>query len=614
MTLRVLRTLLFKELHHHGFAFAGMGFLLAALLIIALSITLTTEVDTLLTAATGFTYYGMPFAIAYMVRRLVVMEHEDRTHDFLAALPATALARVTVKFALGLLLTWAAATFSVWFVALLVSRQELLGTSWLIQVTWQVCAYTYAWYGLSFAAAHLGRYRFSFWLCLFPAVFTLEVLWPDVWTWGLWHAVLAESVDTTRYLPPYGRLAVSLAWGTIGTAVGFALGTFRAGSVTQQWYAPMTSREKSTLIVGVIGVWMALDLVDSLYVPGGPTYSGLPAVSEGPVTVRVASAPGTPLWETAEVLAGSLGPFSEQLQLEDWPEVVLISAPQASESDVTLRSSLHGEVVLEIDAASRRHVVVRDSFEVALAERSSWLPWWRSGRMWIVTGAPLWWLGPDPERPDSYALRAGYAASTGLTVDDLRDGHALRSRFGPDVAAGIGWAGLKTVEDLAGREAAEALVARALHDRPSNTLLGMMRVDLRSGDGMLRRATGLEPEAFRAAWLRTLEDLQREHAETLADLDPGWGVIRREDGAEADVVLTWSWPGEIPAEARVQWTSLDALQTLPVLGHAVEDEAVETHEGRIATRVDPRARLAATFRVQVDALDGVLYSGYEVDP
>jgi len=614
MTPRVLRALLFKELHHHGFAFAGMAFLLVAVQITALSFTLTSEVDTLLSAATGFTYYAMPFAIAYIVRRLVVLEHEDSTHDFLAAMPATALARVSVKFAVGLVYTWTASILSLWFIAALVSWQELIGLGWLLQVTWQVCAYAFAWYGITFGAAHLGRYRYSFWLCLIPLVFTLDLLWPDVWTWGLWHAVLADSVDTTRYVPPYERLSVSLAWGMGGTLIGFAMGTYRSGAVADEWYRPMTSREKSTLMVVVIGVWMALDVVDSLVVPGGPVYARLDTVGEGPVVVRVAAERDSPLWKTGAVLAEELEQFSEDVQIEDFHTLVLVSNPQEADGDVAVRSSIHGEVVMEVDSTSRRHVVVRDAFEAALGERAGWFPWWRTGRLWIATGAPLWWLGPDPERSDSYALRAGYAASTGLTVDDLRDGHALRCRFGPDVAAGIGWAGLQTVEDIAGREAVKTLVGLALRDRPSNTLLGALRADLRSGDGMLERATGLVPSDFRRAWLDTLERHRDTHREAIAALQPGWGSIRRIEGEESAVVLEWSWPGEIGDEAVVQWLTLDPLQELPVFGQSVDDRAIHDHEGRIPTSVDARARVAATFSLQVDALDGVLYSGYRVDP
>jgi len=614
MTPSILKALLLKELHHHGFAFVGTAVLLAALQATALTFTLTSEVDTLLSASTGFSYYAMPFAIAYVVRRLVVIEHEDHTHDFLAALPATALARVSVKFAVSLVFTWSATLLSLGFVAALVVRQEIIGLGWLMQVTWQVCAYTFAWLGLSFGAAHLGRYRFSFWLCLMPLVFTLDLLWPDVWSWGLWHAVLAESVDVTRYLPPVDRLAVSMAWGTVGTAVGFALGTFRSGSVADAWYRPMTSREKAMLIVGVVGVWMALDIVDSVVVPGDPSYSGVEAVDVESVVVRVAANRDSDLWKTGEDLAESLAGFGETLGLQGWPTVVLVSNPQRPQDAVTLRSNAHDELVLEVDADARRAVILRDCFEAAIGERTHWFPWWRSGRLWIATGAPLWWLGPDPERPESFALRAGYAVSMGITAEDLADGHALRYRFGPDVAAGIGWAGLQTVEDLAGRDAAEALVARALEDRPSDTLLGSIRADLRSGDRMLRKATGLEPEAFRRAWYDTLRRHHEAHRETLEALMPGWGTLQRTEGLESDVVLAWTWPGPLPSEAQVEWIQLDPLQQLPVLGQPYEDREIFSHEGRIPTRVDPRARVATSFRVEVDALDGILYSGFQVDP
>ncbi len=614
MTPRVVISLLLKELHHHWIAFAGTAFLLAALLVTSLSFTLTSEVDTLLTAATGFSYYGMPFAIAYIVRRLVVFEHEDHTHDFLAALPVTALARVSVKYFVGLAFTWTAAVLSLWFIAALVCKQEIIGLGWLFQVTWQVCAYTFAWYGITFGAAHLGRYRFSFWLCLMPLVFTLDVLWPDVWNWGLWQAVLADSVDVTRYLPPWRALAVTLAWGLSGTFVGFFLGIYRSGSVADEWYRPMTSQEKAMLIVGVVGVWMLLDVIDSVVVPGGPTYSRLSVAGEGSVVVRVAAERGSNLWESGEQLADQLNAFAEELDLGGWPTIVLVANPQEAEDAVALRSSQHGEVVLEIDPDERRHVVLRDAFEGAIGERAAWFPWWRSGRSWVAAGAPLWWLGPDPARPDSYALRAGYAASKGLTVDDLEDGHALRYRFGGDVTAGISWAGLKTLERLAGRAATVDLLAAVLGPRPTVTLFGAIRTDMRSGDGMLRRTTGLDPDQFRKEWLAELQQHHSRHREAIQTIDPGWGEIHRTKGIESAVVLEWTWPGEVPDEAEILWLELDPLQELPILGQDIEDRTISDHEGRVPTNVDPRAKIATAFEVQVDKIDGLLLSGFVVDP
>jgi hypothetical protein len=275
---------------------------------------------------------------------------------------------------------------------------------------------------------------------------------------------------------------------------------------------------------------------------------------------------------------------------------------------------VHDEVVLEVDPHERRNVVLRDAFECAIGERTSWFPWWRAGRMWVATGANLWWLGPDPERPDSYALRAGYAIQNGITKGDLTDHHALRYRFGPDVAAGISWAGLQTVERLAGRQATEDLVAIVLGARPSETLFGAFWTDLRSGDGMLRRATGLDPDVFRGEWLATLQEHFDRHRGEIEELDPGWGEIHRTTANVSAVVLEWTWPGEIPDGAQILWLAVDPLQDLPVMAQDNEDRDITDHEGRIPTSVDPRARVAVTFRVQVDAIDGLLYSGYEVDP
>ena len=145
----MITTLVGKELHHHGPALVGALVLMAALLGISVSFAFINESDTLLTAATGFAYYSVPFLVLFLVRRLIVLEYEQHTYDFLAALPVSAWTRVSVKYVLGLSVTLVVGLVATWVVALLVHRQELISLGWLLQVSAQVGLYLFAWFEYS---------------------------------------------------------------------------------------------------------------------------------------------------------------------------------------------------------------------------------------------------------------------------------------------------------------------------------------------------------------------------------------------------------------------------------------------------------------------------------
>ena len=70
----------------------------------------------------------------------------------------------TAMFALGVVVVTPLAVIGLLAVAVIVSRHEVLGAAWLVQLSVQVALYATAWCSVCFLVGHLGRFRWIVWL------------------------------------------------------------------------------------------------------------------------------------------------------------------------------------------------------------------------------------------------------------------------------------------------------------------------------------------------------------------------------------------------------------------------------------------------------------------
>jgi hypothetical protein len=555
----------------------------------------------------------MPLAIAFVLSRHVVLEYDQHTHAFLAGLPVSAFLHTALKYVLGLTLVSVYGVVAVLITAAISSRQELISARFLLQVNLQVLVYTFAWYGLTFAAAHLGRYRFTVWLLAIALMLSLEQVDPDIYKSMLWHSALAESLDVTRLAVPWGALALSMAWGVFGTAAGLWLGSWQQGAVCAGWFTPMSSREKTFLVLLVSVSWLSVDLVEYVYVTGGPSYTRMPDVGHHSVVVRTTDNPR--LAAIGADVAQHLHEFGLAVGDETWPTIVLVPVLQDAEEDVHWRSFEHDELVLEVDLNNRDHALVTSVVYWALQHRSQSMPALRGDMAWVAYGAASWWVGPDPAAPDLYAQRAGYAHLMGVDERALVDSLLLEQRLGIDVSEAVGWAGLTLLEDTAGRESVEALLGKVLRRRRSARLLEAIRTDLSRPTSWIEQQAGTDIESFRADWVRALSGYQSQNAAIINAARPEWGTLSRTTSEVADVVLASDWPGPFPKnEVELLWFEVPAMHSRPLhYGPASgEDEPIVLSVQSTPISWDARAPVAVTYAVHSDLLDCELWSGLRV--
>jgi hypothetical protein len=233
----------------------------------------------------------------------------------------------------------------------------------------------------------------------------------------------------------------------------------------------------------------------------------------------------------------------------------------------------------------------------------------RADQAWILDGAAMWWLASD--RPTTLELRAGYAATAGLTVRDLAAGERLRLMLGPDVAQAVGWAGLQTIEAHGGREAVLAVLTDVIRPHRAD-FAGALATSARDPYPVISDTTGLDRDHFLEAWLETLQGHASAHSERIAAFTPDWGALSMAQEGSVDVMLRSRWSGPPPPGLRLMWMIVDPLYVAPISVLSDDVLPLTSASVDILMTVDRRRDLAATYRLHVDDIDGELWSGLEV--
>ena len=552
-----LFALLVKELRHHLFALIGAWALVATGLVLAFAMVTTRQADSVLGAGAMFCLLGMPMFALVAVRRVVVIERQEGSHAFLAALPVEPWQLAVAKWTTALAATWSTALVVVLTSALFAQHNELAPPGWVALVTLQVAVYLFAWHGVAFGAAHLGRWRAVAWLAIFLGGAVSQARHDG--RYALWFGALAQPVDQTRYDPPFDELPTALAWGLFGTAVGLFAATWRGGVLADAAWRPQNARQQS-LVYGLSALLVCgVTVVDDAF-PEVARYDALPLVGAGPVPVRAAGNARAVAAAIADDLraAAFLG--------DQFPAMVVLARHRVDPSPIDVVSHEGDTLVIAVDLA-RPLPARRSVLDTAINERAGgWLAH-EPDRAFLTNGLGAWIV--DGCASDVMTRRAGYAARLGVTTADLADWGQLQERLGPDVAEGVGWAGLCALEAAAGKARAQAFVARVAlpRKRTSLALIDALRLRLDPAPQALLDETGTTWTALTTQWIASLEaaHLRAPEVDRLPLLTAS--IARRvEDGAATTLDLDWGEPGpgqEPPSGVTVRWTEIPRLRSRP---------------------------------------------------
>lgn len=599
--------LLLKELQHHALALVGVGVLYLAMAVVVLMAQLNQQAGSVIETAANLGWFVIPMLCAFLARRLVVLEYQQQTHEFLTGLPSSALGRAVVKAAFGLVLVQIVVVLTTLSVALLASLQEITPILFVGQAIVQIGVYVWAWYAIAFLAAHLGRFRAVFWLLFFPGLVSISLIDERLTEELLFTASLAKPLDQARVFLPWRAIGLTTLWAAVLSVLGLMLAGLRGGAVVAGWFRPAEARERAVMVVVVLLGLFGLSYAEEVQWLGGPVYQQVPLVA-GHGQVRVIGRSDSALAEQGRGLQARLDAITPHLR-EELPDVVLVTASGDPDEAVTLRTSEFRELVMEVDVdASPIHVQER-ALDLLMG-------WWngyqlkrRPGLAWILTGGPVWWSA-TPEMERALALRAAWAASRLDGPSDLEDLRGIEVELGPDVARAVAWAGLEAAEAEGGD--VDALLEAWLAIEGNDGLFNTVRMDRVSPDTWLSWQAGIEGEAHRRTWFDALKRLEEEHAGVLAGLPELRGTVEVAPGDEADVVVAVRLPEPPPDGLEVTWTTLPPLHDRPLRGSDWKRRPVREATERFPTSAPGHLQLGARCGLYVPELHGELGFGWTV--
>lgn len=597
-----LLALLVKELRHHLFALIGAWALVATGMVIAFSMVTTRQADSVLGAGARFCLIGMPIFAMIAVRRVVVIERQDGSHAFLAAMPIEPWQLAVAKWTTSLAATWSTALAVVLASAVYAQHNELAPPGWVALVTLQVFVYLFAWHGVSFGIAHLGRWRSIAWLVVFLLGIAYQMRHDG--RYALWFGVLGDPVDQTRYDPPFDEFPVALAWGFVGTAVGLFAAVWRGGVVAEAAWRPQNARQQG-LVYGLAALLLTgITLVDDA-LPEVPRYDALPLVGDGPVAVRAAG--------NARGLAATI---AEDLRAaaflgDGFPSVVVLARHRADPSPIDVVSDEGGVLVLAVDLL-RPLPARRSLLDTAINHRAGGWLLHEPDRAFLTDGTGAWIL--DGCASDVLRRRAGYAARLGVIVADLADWRGLHERLGPDIAEGVAWSGLCALEGAVGRERTRAFVARVAAPRSHRVLalLDVLALRLDPASTALTDETGLGWSDLAGRWVAALE-AARAQAPEVEELPLLTATITRRAavGAATTLDIDWGVPGpgqEPPTGVSARWTEIPRLRTRPDAWPDPQRLELVTEVTSVPTTVPGHRPVAVALTRTEPSLDGDIRS------
>ena len=587
----MITALLYKELQQHGAAFAAALTLVAAILACLWFTALWEDEVTLLQAAHTLVAYVVPALVLFVDGRLVVHDHDEGTHEFLAALPIDPVVRTLVRFGVGLAVIESTVVAVLLSTALLASRREGVPAGWLLELGAQLGLYAAAWHGVAFGIAHLGNVRWLAWWTLLVSGSVAGTLVASPSASVYWFGLVRLGADRTRLAPPWDAVPLALAWTVVGTALAVGLASWRGGTLLERAFRPITADVRARQI----GFGVALLLAGSVFEEQAPredTWVSLPAVPSARATIRVAASEGDPLWAVGTGAAAALDALGAEIGVDRWPPVVLLrSRAEPGRRAVRVAPDDENERarVLLVDPDRPVDDLVRRVVAEVLVHRLAGLARWDADARWIADAAGPWWLGTDRA-----LLQQRAALGQGTAALAVEDWYAVVAAVGPDVASGVGWAGLVALEGELGRDVVlDRLRAVLSPERAERWPDGLgLRRTTRSG------WTGLDPARLAALW-------EAELGRVPPPSVPGLPSVRlaNEDGA-----VVARWEGAVPDGAVLETAVVDGLQDGWLPDDPTELDPLPADTTEMQLRLDPRSRVLG--RIVADTPYGQRATGW----
>lgn len=533
------RTLCFKELAHHGPAVLWLAAVTLVGLPVLAAVAQQMEGGSGFDGLRQFLRYFVPLLVAALCHRLVVMEYQARTQLFLEGLPVSRTRMVAVKYAFGIGVTWGLVLLAFGLTLLVRAGAEPLDARLLVNVLVRALGWSWGVLSLFFLMGFLGRYRVPLFLLVALAVLQINES-KEVRLGDFGPFVLVDShFGFERDALPWWPLGQTFLLGTTFLGLTALLASLREGTVAALLAEKMSRREKvffTALVAGVVVLLTALpDRRERMALDFGET-ARIARVGAAEVQVSNAASVAGAADRLAHRVARELSGAFEYLGLREVPPVF-----------ITLRRDLVIELFDRDAKSSRDGVTVDANFTAPGWREEDFLAWVmqiallaetqrRSGlehKLWVLDGFPDFWLAGQggavplpPARDRLLTLRALYGTREGLTRRDLETWLRFRERVGPEIAAGVAWSGLATLERRWGRERCQAFLRRALAVAVPEDFRAALHEWRFPPAQLLKTEVGVELDDFVQEWRVVLEAARVRLRPELAALPVVRGEVR----------------------------------------------------------------------------------------
>jgi hypothetical protein len=508
--------LLKKEARQHWGASIALFALLALGVLILIGNALTDRRSTsLVEVALIYLWLFVPLAGVVLGNRLIVSEYQGRTQLFLEALPIGRAQSIAIKYAIGSGFLLASSALLIELTARLAAHSEPVSSRFLAILMVRSGAFVLCVWSFLFAFGFLGRFRIP--LMILAGLLLVAIGGAsdvDLRRFGPFALLDRLTFPFERQVLPLGAVVVTLAIAAGLTAVGFALGLVREGSLAESLSRRMSTRERSMAGMLIFAAIVALSILHGRRAKPPYAFSGSAVLKSARVPVEVLYVDEDARADAAALLAALESDLAELRAALDWRELPPVRIAQRADLDARTFDSakLTDADGLLVRANLRllsgpsqlafRAYIVREVLQLHSHGRATFEP-----RRWVHDGFARWWVERNAPAATSIAwARALWATrSRPVTLADLTTWTRFREEVGEPIAEGIAYSGLVSLEGLGGKLEVLAL-ARALYQRRTyqdsreslRELWHPMAKDLEA-------ATGSSYASFVAAWNRALD-------------------------------------------------------------------------------------------------------------
>lgn len=616
-------TLVRKELQEHAAGLAVLAVTLGLLLVLLLLGTAfgreeRDELHALRSYVVLVTLFGGP-AICQM---LVAREFGSKTQLFLETLPVRRGTVLWTKLLLGLALQIAMVAPAVAACAALAWHSAGLDARFLLAVSARAFGFATFGYGVCFAFSFLGRYRVP---CLAVAAIAFAYVVGstdlDPSRAGPF-ALLDERFASERVMLPGQDLAWALGLSAFFLATGLLLGSRREGSIAALLAESMSQREKAFVSVVLVSALGAVTALDARREKKPFNLQHATRVERRGVRVELSPA-GLPGGEAlAERVHADLAALADLLEAPSLPPVFLAARRDidplrfergtTGEADgilVRVRYPTEGWSDEMLSAWLVREVLAAHTRGRARLEPSRWL----------LDGAGLYWTrrGQPAAGASDLMLRALHGTSEGLSRDTLDRWLSFRERAGDDVSTAVAWSGLRTLEEVGGREAVPRLLRAALGVRPPHDARASWAAFRSPFPQAFERATGIAYGTFVQRWGAALAAERAIRSDELRAIPRLEGSLRAEQLSDATRRLSFvpEVSAGLPAGTRVKLRYAE----LPLFDAEIREDAVRSEDrfAPVTGAIDlpgawaRGARVAWTVSLRAEVLGCEIISGWK---